>query len=232
MIDTNKFKVLTFDCYGTLIDWEGGILAALKPVLLNHQIDLDDNKILELYAKIESKIEKNDFIKYKEVLRKVMDDISANLNFTLFYPEQECLVNSIKNWKPFPDTVEALNALKKIFKLAIISNIDNDLFALSEEQLKVKFDYLITAEEVGSYKPSLSNFNFAIKKINIPSEEILHVAQSIYHDIIPAKKLGIATVWVNRRHGQKGFGATPAATENPDFEVSSLKELAEMLSRS
>jgi len=231
MINANKFEVLSFDCYGTLIDWESGILAALKPVLLNHDKDLDENQILELYAEIESKIEKGEFVKYKEVLRKVMEEISHKLGFNISSLERECLVDSLKNWQPFPDTVKALRTLKKMFKLAVISNIDNDLFAYSAKQLKVEFNYLITAEQVESYKPSINNFKFAIKKIGIPPKKILHVAQSIYHDIIPAKTLGFSTVWINRRYGKEGFGATPPAIGTPDLEVPSLEALVEKLNR-
>lgn len=206
MIDFNKYKILTFDCYGTLIDWESGILTALKPVLLNHNINLNDNYILELYAEFESEIEKGEFVEYKEVLRKIMKKLGNKFGFTLSSFEEGCLTDSLKDWKPFPDTVEALQNLKKKFNLAIISNIDNDLFAFSAQHLNVKFDYIITAEQVKSYKPSLKNFKFAIDKIGIAPEKILHIAQSIYHDIIPAKTLGLSTIWVNRRKGKEGAG--------------------------
>jgi len=129
MIDKKQIKILTFDCYGTLIDWEGGILGALKPVLSKHNINLDDNSILEMYADIESNLEKGEFINYKNVLKGVMLEISKRLNFSVSESELECLVNSLKDWKPFPDTVEALLNLKKEFQLAVISNIDNDLFS-------------------------------------------------------------------------------------------------------
>lgn len=229
MIDFNKYKVLTFDCYGTLIDWESGILATLKPVLQNHNINLTDNRILELYAEFESEIERGEFIKYKEVLRKVMQKFSKKFCFSLLSVEENCLVDSLKNWKPFPDTVDALQNLKKRFKLAIISNIDNDLLAFSLQHLMVEFDYLITAEEVKSYKPSLENFKFALKKIGLGTKEIIHIAQSIYHDIIPAKTLSLTTVWVNRRKGKEGWGATPPASGKPDLEVPDLKTLVEII---
>ncbi len=225
MIDFNKYKVLTFDCYGTLIDWESGILTALKPVLLNHNINLNDNQILELYAGFESEIEKGEFVEYKEILRRVMQNFSKKFGFTLSSFEKDCLVNSLKDWKPFPDTVEALQKLKKKFELAIVSNVDDDLFAFSAGHLDVKFDYVITAEQVRSYKPSLENFKFAIEKMGVLPEKILHIAQSIYHDIIPAKTLGLSTIWVNRRKGKEGAGATPPASGQPDLEVPDLKTL-------
>lgn len=229
MLNFDNYKVLTFDCYGTLIDWEKGILEALKPVLLNYAVSLDDNQILELYAEFESAIEKDEFVEYKEVLRKVMQRFSNKFGFPLLSSEKDCLVDSLKNWKPFPDTIDALEELSKKYKLAIISNVDDDLFAFSAQHLKVKFDYIITAEQVRKYKPSLDNFEFAIAKINVAQKEILHIAQSIYHDIIPAKVLGLSTVWVNRRKGKSGTGATLPASEKPDLEVPDLKTLVEIM---
>ena len=230
MLNFNKYDILTFDCYGTLIDWENGILTALKPVLVNHNINLNDDAILELYAKFESDIEKGEFLIYKNVLGKIMERIGNKFEFDLSSSEKDCLVESLRNWKPFPDTSESLQLLKNKFKLAIISNIDDDLFAYSEKQIGVNFDYIITAEQVRSYKPALDNFEFAIRKIGVSPDKILHVAQSIYHDIVPAKTVGLSTVWVNRRKGKKGFGATPPASEQADHGVSDLKELVQVLS--
>ena len=228
-INFNQFRVLTFDCYGTLIDWENGILSALKPVFKKHKIKIENKQILELYAELESRAEKSKYTLYKNVLKEVVQGIGKRLGFKPSSSELNCLVNSLKNWKPFPDTVEALQELKKRFKLAIISNIDDELFAFSAKHLKVKFDYIITAKQVRSYKPSLNNFKTAIKRMGMPSKEILHVAQSIYHDIIPAKKVGLSTVWVNRRKGKKGFGATPLARSKPDLEVADLKSLVSVI---
>jgi 2-haloacid dehalogenase len=229
MIDFNKYEVLSFDCYGTLIDWEIGILAALRPVFAAHNINLTDEQILNLYAEIELRAEEGKFAKYREVLRKVVGELGSRLGFVPSPPELDCLVDSLKNWRPFPDTVEALRALKKTFKLAIISNIDGDLFALSAKQLEVEFDWVITAEQAKSYKPSLHNFKFAVERIGVSPEKILHIAQSIYHDIIPAKILGLSTVWVNRREGKEGFGATPPARARPDLEVPDLKTLVSIM---
>ena len=232
MIDFTEIETLTFDCYGTLINWENGILSAVKPVLESHNIALEDEKILELYAELESEIEKEGYIRYREVMRKVMEKIGEKLGFHPLNEELNCLVNSLKDWKPFPDTVESLKLLKRRYKLVIISNVDDDLFSLSQKHLEVEFDWVITAEQVGSYKPSLNNFRFAIERIGNP-DKILHVAQSLYHDIVPAKKLGINAVWVNRRKGKTGSGATPyvEVTQElkPDLEVANLKELCELI---
>lgn len=225
----SKYKFLSFDCYGTLIDWENGILSAVKPVLSNHNIKLQDKQILESYAKIESKLEKGKFVNYKEILRKAMQEFGIEYLFIPSPLEVNCTVDSLKDWKSFPDTVEALNALKRNYKLVVISNVDDDLFALTAKHLKVKFDLIITAEQVKSYKPSLNNFKIAIKRMNVSPNEILHIAQSIYHDIIPAKKLGLSTVWVNRRKGKQGFGATLPAKAKPDIEVGDLKTLVSII---
>jgi len=229
MIDFTNYEVLSFDCYGTLIDWESGILGALKPVLSAHQIHLDDRQILELYGEIESKAEEGDYLRYREILKNVVRQFGRRFNFTPTPSEVACLVDSLRNWKPFPDTVGALQALRKKFKLAVISNIDDDLFALSAKRLQVELDWVITAEQAKSYKPSLHNFELALQRIGVPPKKLLHVAQSLYHDIVPAKTLGLSTVWVNRRKDKEGFGATPPASGHPDLEVPDLKTLASTL---
>lgn len=226
MIDFNKYKALTFDCYGTLIDWESGILGALKPVLLSHNQNLDDNQILELFAQLEAEIQQGEFIKYREVLHRVVEKLGEKIGFEPTNDQINSLPDSIQYWQPFPDTVEALKTLKQKFGLVIISNIDDDLFAFSAKHLEVEFDEIITAQQVKSYKPSLNNFKVAIERINLPLEEILHVAASVYHDIVPAKSLGLSTIWVNRRAGQQGTGATVSALSQPDLEVPDLKTLA------
>ncbi|MBX9256042.1 haloacid dehalogenase type II [Desmonostoc muscorum CCALA 125] len=226
MINLNKYKTLTFDCYGTLIDWENGILGGLKPVLLAHNKNLDDNQILELFGEFEAELEQGEYIKYREVLRRVVQKFGERIGFEPTAEEINSLANSIQYWLPFPDTVEALTTLKQKFRLVIISNIDDDLFAFSAKHLEVEFDQIITAEQAKSYKPSLNNFKLAIERINLPLDEILHVAASVYHDIVAAKSLGLSTVWVNRRAGQQGVGATVSAVGQPDLEVPDLKTLA------
>ncbi|MBI4720715.1 MAG: haloacid dehalogenase type II, partial [Chitinivibrionia bacterium] len=209
-LEFDSYRVLTFDCYGTLIDWESGILGALQPVLRRHSLEIPDETVLELYADLESQIQQGPFLLYKEVLREVVRLMGEVLAFEPLPGEVEVLAESLGDWLPFPDTVPALEALSRRYKLAIISNTDDDLFARTARRLSVQFDWIATAQQVGSYKPSLRNFEFAFEKIRVPRERILHVAQSIYHDIVPAKKLGLSTVWVNRRGARKGSGATPA----------------------
>ena len=235
MLDFNQFEVIGFDCYGTLIDWESGILPALKQLLSNREIDFSDDGTLELFAEYESELEKegNEYITYREILQQVVQKFGARFNFqpteTESATEINCLVDTLKNWQPFPDTVAALSALKQRYKLAVISNIDDDLFAGTAKHLKVDFDWLITAQQVRSYKPSTRHFEIALETMGIAPEKLLHVAQSIYHDIVPAASLGISTVWVNRRHDKTGSGATLAASGKPDLEVPDLKTLVEVL---
>jgi 2-haloacid dehalogenase len=226
MLNFDEFEVLTFDCYGTLIDWETGILDALHPLLSSRQINLPTEKILEFYGELESEAERGTYVEYKSVLTMVLEGFGSRLGFEPSQVELRNFSETVKDWLPFPDSTRALRALKKKYKLAIISNIDDNLFAYSAERLQMEFDWVITAQQAQSYKPSLNNFQFAFKKIGLPKGKILHVAQSLFHDIVPAKELGLSTVWVNRRYDKPGFGATPPAQAQPDLEVPDLQSLA------
>ncbi|MCC5650104.1 haloacid dehalogenase type II [Nostoc sp. XA013] len=230
MTDFNQYKALTFDCYGTLIDWENGILGVLKPLLIAHNTNLDDDQIIELFAEFEAELESGDYIKYREVLKRVVQKFGERFSFAPTADELNSLADSIQHWLPFPDTVEALRVLKQNFKLVIISNVDDDLFAFSAKHLDIKFDEIITAEQAKSYKPSLNNFRLAIERIDLPLDQILHVAASVYHDIVTAKSLGLSTVWVNRRAVQKAVSPTGSAISQPDLEVPDLKTLAALSS--
>ena len=228
-MDFSKFEVLTFDCYGTLIDWESGLLSALIPVLTELGLVVTDEEILEQYAEFESSSEREIFVKYREILREVALKYGERYKFELSAEDEYFLADSMTMWKPFPDSVEALKLLKEKYRLGILSNVDNDLFAYSNDHLGVKFDYIFTAEEIGSYKPSPKNFEYLIAEIGYPKDKILHIAQSLYHDIVPAKSLGLSTVWINRRLNSKGAGATPRATAIPDIEVPDLKSFLELI---
>ena len=226
MLNFDNFEVLTFDCYGTLIDWEAGIWAALQPALTNHHIAITKDQALELYGELESAAEGGEYQEYKVVLGLVLEGMGAQLGFAPTPLELQQFSASVKDWPAFPDSARALQALKKKFKLAIISNIDDDLFAFSAQRLPVRFDWIITAQQARSYKPSLNNFQVAFQRMGLPTNKILHVAQSLFHDMVPAKALGLSTVWINRRHAQPGFGATPPAQAQPDLEVPDLQTLA------
>jgi 2-haloacid dehalogenase len=228
MLDFSQFEILTFDCYGTLIDWESGILKALHPLMQKHGVKVSDEEVLEAYAEAESKAEALPFKPYREVLSQVVRDLGAKFRFKPTDQDQGSLADSIKTWQPFPDTVEALKRLHRRYKLSIISNIDDDLFHETAKVLQVPFDYVTTALEVGSYKPSFNNFHRALQKMNITKDRVLHVAQSLHHDVEPTRALGIRSVWVNRRRGKSGSGATIKSSVKPDLEVPDLKSLADL----
>jgi 2-haloacid dehalogenase len=228
MLNFSQFECLTFDCYGTLIDWETGILNALKPILEGHHRNLSDEGILELYGALEAQIEAGEYLPYRLVLQRVTQRLGARLSFPLYDGEATALAESLKNWPAFPDTVAALKRLKRKFKLGIISNTDDDLFAETAKTLEVPFDFVVTAQQVQRYKPSHRNFERALEVSGLPKSKIVHCAQSVFHDVVPAKQLNIANVWVDRRAGKKGSGATKSASETPDLRVTSLKELAEV----
>jgi len=225
----DRFAWLTFDCYGTLIDWESGILTALKPVLAVHTKALSDPELLALYGRLEAEAEQGEYRRYREVLRQVVRDVGDRLGFSPSAAELDSLSESLPRWQPFPDTVAALRRLKARHKLAIISNVDDDLFAYTKRHLGIDLDDVITAQQARSYKPSLNNFQLALRRIAVPPYSVLHVAQSVYHDVAPAKSLGISTVWVNRQAGKPGAGATKISTAQPDIEVPDLKTLADLM---
>lgn len=227
--DFSQYQFLTFDCYGTLIDWEKGILDGLRPLLQKYGVQLSDEQLLELYAGIEADLEAGSYQPYRDVLRQIVPLLGKELGFAPSSAEENSLVDSFANWQPFSDSVAALQLLQQRYKLVILSNVDDDLFALSARHLQVTFDGVITAEQVKSYKPSLNHFHCAIEQLGNQPERILHVAQSLYHDIVPARSLGLSTVWINRRQGKAGFGATPVAHAQPDWEFPSLQALAKAI---
>jgi 2-haloacid dehalogenase len=222
------FRLLTFDCYGTLIDWETGIFSALRPVLAAHEKTIADSELLSLYSQLESEAESGEFRPYREVLQSVVRGLGERLGFTPTESQARSLPDSVSTWSPFPDTVEALSKLKTRYQLAVISNVDDELFAPTARRLKVPFDYVITAQQARAYKPSLQMFKLAQQRTGATTGQWLHAAQSVYHDVIPARSLGIATVWVNRPSTRPGAGASKAVTGEPDLEVPDLKTLAEL----
>ena len=230
-LDFSRFSIITFDCYGTLIDWEAGILGAIGPILSAHNAHLSDADILRMYGEIEADEESGEYHSYKEILQAVVRGFGIRLGFVPSDKEQQSLPNSLAHWKPFPDTVGALHRLKQNFQLGILSNIDDELFSATAPQLKVAFDHVVTASQAGAYKPSLDIFRLAQTKIGLPPQQWLHAGQSIYHDVIPAQSLGIATVWVNRPSPLPNSGAAKPARGRPDVEVSSLKELADLINK-
>jgi 2-haloacid dehalogenase len=227
VLDFRRFDVITFDCYGTLIDWESGILEALRSFRTANGLRVTDDALLEAYASLEATLEEGDYIRYRDVLRGVMRGLAMRFAVPVDQVDTEALVASLPHWQPFPDTVDALKRMKQRCKLAVVSNTDDDLFAETARVLEVPFDWVITAEQVRAYKPSPQNFERALEVMGIAKERVLHAAQSRFHDVAPAKALGLATVWVNRRHGKAGEGATARSQARPDLEVPDLKTLAD-----
>jgi 2-haloacid dehalogenase len=226
--DFSGFQIITFDCYGTLIDWESGLLEALRPILAAHGAHLSDHEMLRLYGEIEAEEEAGAYREYKEVLRAVVRGLGSRLGFLATAKQQQSLPDSLAHWRPFPDTVSALRKLEPKFKLGIISNIDDDLFWATAPRLEVDFAYVITAAEARAYKPSPEIFRRAQSKIAIAPAHWLHAGQSVYHDVIPARALGISTVWVNRPSLRPGAGAAKPASGEPDLAVRSLQALADL----
>lgn len=227
----SDFKALTFDCYGTLIDWESGMVEALKPLTSRMKKPLPRDSILEAHARHESSQQLyTPTMKYSELLAVVYKRLAEEWGLATSHDECQAYGNSVKDWPAFPDSVKSLTYLKKYYKLAILSNVDNASFAHSNQRLKVVFDAIYTAQDVGSYKPSHHNFDYMVAKLEglgIAKSEILHTAESLFHDHAPANKHGLASCWIYRRHDQQGFGATmnPGATPRHSFRFNSMADL-------
>ena len=217
---------LTFDCYGTLIDWEQGLLTALKPWLTRCGVETSPELLLRSFVTHEARIEAGPWRLYREVLRGVMSGIAADLGITLDEADAGLLVESLPAWPPFGDTVAALQTLATAYSLVIVSNTDDDLITATQKHLKVRFAEVITAEQVRSYKPARAHFHEALRRLGVPVERILHVAQSLYHDHVPAQQLGFRTAWVQRPSRLSITGLAPEARVQPSLTVPDLKTLA------
>ena len=227
----SDFAALTFDCYGTLIDWEQGLLNVLRPWVASHGLTISDDEILETFAGIEPRHQAQmPDEPYPQVLQSVYLELATRWEIPATESDALTFGRSIGQWPAFADTAPSLQYLKQHYKLVILSNVDRASFAESNKALGVNFDKIITAQDVGSYKPDPRNFEVLIKtlaEMEVNKSRILHTAQSLFHDIVPAEAAGLATVWVNRRRGKAGGGATAKLSEpvSPDLEVASLAEL-------
>jgi 2-haloacid dehalogenase len=215
----DRVTTLTFDCYGTLIDWEAGIIEAMQPFLVQHGIALSGDDIIRISQDAEEPLCEPPFKPYKEMLAGVMEGFGQRFGFPVGTDERGLLAASVPSWRPFPDTVEALRALGRRYRLAIISNIDDDLFAATAKQLGIAFDAVITAEQACCYKPHRAIFEDALRRLAVEPEAVAHVAEGVA-EIAPMRALGCATIWV-RRNGR----SARLLTEAPDLEVSDLRAL-------
>ena len=216
-VDFDAFDVLTFDCYGTLIDWETGLLAGLHTVLDPHGVDATDQALLETYAGFEADAEAGPYLRYRDVLGVGLRGVCAAYGLEPTDAEVTAFGGSVADWPAFADSAAALTRLKARYRLGVITNCDDDLFAASNRKLGVEFDWVVTAEQARGYKPRIANFELAFERIDVPRDRILHVAQSLFHDHVTAKALGMTTVRIDRRHDRPGTGATPPADAMPDL---------------
>ncbi len=224
----SDFSALTFDCYGTLVDWERGMLAALAPWLERSGLVLDKSVLLAAYGRHETVIQQEQpGLPYSDVVAKVLGRMANEFDKSASQEEMQGFGSSVGLWPPFPDSHDALAYLGQHFKLVAITNVDNASFARTHQLLGEPFHAIVTAEDVGSYKPALENFHFAFGRIaefGIARDKILHVAQSLYHDVAPARELDLTNVWVDRQTG-RGTGMTPPTDAQPDLRVTSLEGL-------
>jgi 2-haloacid dehalogenase len=232
-VNLGDFDALSFDCYGTLIDWETGIAAVLRPWADAQGLDMTDEKLLTAYATREAEAEQEHPTDlYPQILARSMRALGAALGVAVTDDQAKSLGGSVPDWPAFPDSAQALERLGRRYKLIILSNVDRQSFAGSNERLGVRFTSILTAEDVGSYKPSPRNFEALkreVDRLGVARGRLLHVAQSLFHDHVPAKAAGLPTVWINRRYAKPGWGATPEppAGVTPDWTFTSMAEFAD-----
>jgi 2-haloacid dehalogenase len=222
---SKEIELISFDCYGTLVDWKKGILDTLVPLFDDYLLDISREEIFQLFIKFDAEILNSDFIFYRNVLREIMKRFSSHLKINMMENDLDCLVKSLPTWPVFEDTAETLRKLKNHYTLALITNSDNDLVEKTLNFLGVHFDYVITSSQLGTYKPSGNNFYRALEAFDLPAGKIIHVAQSIYHDIIPCNELGIQNMWVNRYNEPSPVDEI----EKPGAEINTLSEMVTLL---
>ncbi len=227
MLDLTKYKWISFDCYGTLVDWETGISDAVAGVFARHGVRKTRTEILAMFADAEPKVQgSGEFLGYRRVLSDVMQIMAWEASIRLSAAEAQLLPDSLPDWPVFPDAPGALKALQGHYKLAIISNVDDDLFRLSAQAMGMEFDAVVTSQQAGAYKPNLRSFELAEERMGMPRDAWLHVGESLYHDIGPANRLGIDSVWVNRP--DRGGGTRPTDAV-PSLEVPDLAALVHLV---
>ena len=227
------FDALSFDCYGTLIDWETGLAVVLGGWARARGLQLDDEALLAAYSTHEARAEAEyPGVSYPAILAGSMRELGRQFGTEVTDDDASRLAGSVPDWPAFPDSPPALAGLSTRYQLIVLSNVDRDSFAASNRRLGVTFASVLTAQDIGSYKPASRNFDALLAeaaRLGIGEGRLLHVAQSLFHDHVPAKRAGLRTVWINRRHDRLGWGATPAppADVAPDWEFPSLQALAD-----
>ncbi|GBQ89256.1 HAD family hydrolase [Gluconacetobacter johannae DSM 13595] len=227
----SDFKLLTFDCYGTLIDWETGILQGLAPLIDQLSGPVNHHAILQVHARHESRQQQwTPGRPYPAILATVYRRLAEEWGLPVSLADAEAYGRSIPSWPAFPDTVAALAYLKRHFRLVVLSNVDMPSFAATNARLHVAFDAVYTAEDIGSYKPSHRNFEYMLEHLHdlgLSARDVLHTAESLFHDHVPANAFGLASCWIARRHARPGLGATmePGAMPNVNFRFDSLADL-------
>lgn len=233
MIDLTRVSALSFDVYGTLIDWEAGIAGVLAPWARSHDSTLGDEDLLLAYADNEADIERDyPRLAYPEVLQAAFRRTARDLGLPVSDAEVQAFGRSVPDWPAFPDTHESLMRLRTHYSLIILSNVHNEGIRASINRMGVEFDHVNTAEDIGSYKPSLRNFDVLLDRSaanGVDTTQLVHVAQSLFHDHVPAHVKGLPTVWINRRHDRPGWGATPdpGVAVTPELEFASLSAFAD-----
>ncbi len=222
-LDLTAFRALSFDCYGTLIDWEAGITAVLGPWAVEHGLDVDDEELLLAYADAEAAVEReNPSMVYPRVLAEAFRRTGAGMGKTVSDAWADRLGASVPDWPAFPDSADALQRLATHYQLVILSNVHRAGFAGSNEHLHGTFAAVITAEDVGAYKPAENHFralDATLPRLGVDRSQLLHVAQSLFHDHVPARREGLPSVWVNRRHDRPGWGATPRPSQKWSYNL-------------
>lgn len=237
-MEFTDFDVLSFDCYGTLIDWEAGIASVLSPWAAAHNLSVTDEELLTRYAGHEAKVLRDEpTIMYPAATAKAFAAVGRDLDAEVTDADLRRMSDSVPGWPAFTDSAASLRELAKHFKLIILSNIDNASFREANKKLGVEFTRILTAEDIGSYKPNEANFDAlgkTVEELGVTKKRLLHVAQSLFHDHLPAQRANYATVWINRRHDRPGWGATPPpeGTVVPEISFTSMAAFAEACSNS
>ncbi len=232
----SDFKVLTFDCYGTLIDWESGIWDGLQPLLmLNACQSVSRDTALQAFSNLETRQQsETPGMLYSQVLSQVHAALAAHFELNTTRELDDDFGQSVPHWPAFADTADGLRILKRHYRLVILSNVHREGFAASNRKLGVEFDAIYTAEDIGSYKPNAANFDYLIKHLkadlDLEHADVLHTAQSLHHDHVPAKAIGLANAWIDRQRLSEGgqWGATAEVKECPetDFLFFTLMDMA------